>query len=292
MKHSLILIILLCSCQNSEKYNSDNISKEKVIKKAKIIRYKLLPHNSHFSKNRGIDDILFLSDSIKFPILKQFQGYKVIEISSNGETKMEYTYNINTILKNIKIIFSNDSIVFSKKLITSTGNTSTELTITSNNIKKNRNEYYIHNFKPMCGWQDKLEWDFVTYLDSNNNPIKRTGIWGNELFKYNSKGKIIKFERFNPITNEKTYYENSIYDNNDLLIEVNTYSTNPNFVFSTRHKYNNDTLTQTSRYDNHDNLLWSKSTKYEYDDKGNWIKNIESINSVPRFVSKRQIIYY
>jgi len=296
MKYSLIIIIILCSCQNSDKINYDNISKEKVIKKEKIIRYKLLPHknslNSTFSTDKRTDDILYQSDSIQMPILKQFQGYKVIQTSSNGEIKIEYTYDINTIIKHIKIIFSSDSIVFSKELAPSTGDIYTKLTLTSNNIKKFRFDYYNTNFKPTCGWQDDRTWDYITYIDSNNNPITRTGIFGNEFFKYNSKGQLIEFEHFNPITNKKIYYGNSVYDNNDLLIEKKTYSTKPGFNLTTRYKYNNDTLVQTSRYDNYDNLLWSKSTKYEYDDKMNWIKKTESIDSVPRFITKRQIFYY
>jgi hypothetical protein len=306
MKISIIIIftLILYSCQKSNNSNEISIPTDTIIKKERIIRYKLLPHkpniNPPFSKNRDDDDIFytyysldgFVADTNRLPTLRQFQGYKITETNLTGDTIKTYVYNTYATLIETKITISNDSIKFIKSISPSSESTSTLLTYTANNIKK---ELFIYESGlPSlggCGWIPELEWDNITHIDSNNNPITTSSSIGIQSFKYNSKYNIIYYDFIELSTGKILTSTTFSYNTNNQLIEEN-HGDNFSMVNKTVYEYKNDTLTQAFHYDIDNNLIFSESTTYHYDNFGNWIKKTESINSIPRFITKRQVSYY
>lgn len=299
MKYALILIVFLCSCQEPVKFIDDNISEEKLIKKERIIRYKILPQKSNFIPpfSQGIDenDIFygFYSLDVRLPTLEQFQGYKIIETSIKGDTIKTYIYDTYSFLSETQITISNDSIKFYRTIDPYTKDTYSSYTLTSNNIKKTYTTYERGTPVGGCGWISEPEWDYITHLDSNNNPIKNisTAVQTEQLFKYNSKSDIINLELIKLSTGELLASRDYMYNSDNQLIEEN-HNSYFSKITKTIHEYKNDTLTQSFNYDFENNLIFSQSTTYDYDKFGNWVKKTESINSTPRFITERQITYY
>ena len=289
MKTSIVIILtlILYSCHKPIDNYESNILSDTIIKKERIIRYKILPNKSNlhspFCESKNDNDIhytfyllnSFDRDTTRLPTLRQFEGYEIIETNLTGDTVKTYIYDTHEKLTETKISISNDSIKFYRKIDIPSGNTYTSITLTTNNIKKDIS-LYESELPPtagMCGWKPKPEWDNITYLDSNNNPIKITSYFSLEqLFKYNSKGNIVYYNFNNQLIEER---------------HVNNFS----MINKTIHEYKNDTLTQLLHYDIDNNLIFSQSTSYVYDKYGNWIKKNESINSIPRFVTEREITY-
>lgn len=304
MKTTIIFIsiLILFSCKQS---TDKHILKNLRIKKERIIRYKLLPNAYQimppFSVNKNDDDTFYeyyyldsLSPS-RIPILNQFQGYKIIETNLTGDTVKTYAFNPYGRLTETKVTISNDSIEFYRTINSYTGEVYTNLIYTSNNIKKEYSDYYRPgSITPNCGWKPDPEWDKMTYLDTNKNPIKITSsfVQNVQSFKYNSKGNIIYYELIELSTGEILGSTTFSYNTNNQLIEEQNHGNNFSMVNKIIYEYKNDTLTQSLHYDIDNNLIFSESTTYEYDSYGNWIKKIKSINSVPRFITEREITYH
>jgi hypothetical protein len=110
------------------------------------------------------------------------------------------------------------------------------------------------------------------------------------FFKYNEDGYKIQEDRYIPLSHENgggLYTDLLKYDNKGNLIEKKHY------------RHGNLTLQDFFKYDENNNIIqtfrlndYKKTYDYVYDDKGNWIKRIEYVNGIPKYILVRELEYY
>jgi len=165
--------------------------------------------------------------------------------------------------------------------------------------------------------KNKLLQTYNIRYDKNNNPIdeyyfddsnKLTDVY--KTF-YNTKGDILKFERYDN-GNNIIYFDSTIYSysNNQIvnMMTISPYGKTINKYVNADLKSSitldkNNTITKEVEFDNHGNPIIEKNLypgmvsfevtffEYKYDEKGNWIYKTSTKNNIKNLY-KRHITYY
>lgn len=130
-------------------------------------------------------------------------------------------------------------------------------------------------YDPIKDFPDRPTTTIVKY-DQNSNIIEEVLYqFGSFLFRHvyiYNKNKLVEKQWYkSPDENELLPYKVKHYDEKENIVEEITYDLDhePNKVIKKKYTY-----------------------EYEYDEKGNWIKKILYVKSIPKFIEERSIVYY
>ncbi|KOS04714.1 hypothetical protein AM493_00625 [Flavobacterium akiainvivens] len=112
-----------------------------------------------------------------------------------------------------------------------------------------------------------------------------------EVFKYDDKGNIIKFETFEKATNTRSE-EVNVYDGKGNILNV-TISNNGKMQFREMHTYDkNNNIISIMATDATGKILNNRNYAYTYDSNNNWTKKVVNIMGEPAFIIERAITYH
>ena len=124
--------------------------------------------------------------------------------------------------------------------------------------------------------------------------IKKDKSFGSKYtYEYDKMGKVAKMCQY---TASETQVDNCTsykYDKNGRISEIEIYNSNNSLsrrsVITYDEKGNEKEI---KYYDGKGTFLEERSYTYKFDNNGNWIERIESINQFPKSFLEREITYY
>lgn len=275
-------ILFICSCTSMNKSKENDIIELGLfgnVKSLKEYSYKAIVSFGQMEKGKreresGLKD-------------------KIIEFNRSGYIIEEYSYEPNDLLEK-KIIFKYDG-------------------------KHNKIEVNSYNFESKLIFKWIYEYNDKGFL-TNRICFKPDGSqYWKQSFNYDAMGNLIEEIWYTPegVQNWKLTYgydnqgnkiEEINYDEKGSLYEKQTYSYDEKGNKIEANNYDSDlslSWKQTFLYDDKRNIVeknWYnfegsvfniKTTfEYEYDEKGNWIRRIDSFNGIPEYILEREFEYY
>lgn len=113
------------------------------------------------------------------------------------------------------------------------------------------------------------------------------------IYTYNNKGFKTEENQFFPQKEKPTIRTIYKYDKKGNKINEEMYNSEGGLIAKWLSKYNRKGLAEEESYYYSDGSLNSKENySYEFDEKGNWIRQIIHENDQPRYIVIREIVYY
>jgi hypothetical protein len=154
--------------------------------------------------------------------------------------------------------------------------------------KGNQTKENNYNSDGSLDYQKTYEYD-----DKGNKTKQISDGYLNEkwTYEYDDKGNL---------TDYKNYFHDSLkyifslkYDDNGNNTEWNKYNSNGSFYMKSSLKYDDKrNLTELNSYRPDGSINFKITNKYEFDQVGNWTKQIQSKGAKPTYVKEREIEYY
>lgn len=152
----------------------------------------------------------------------------------------------------------------------------------------NRTEICIYSF-----YDDTLRHKIENTYDYKNNIIDSTvyelGIYKYQrIYKYDQNNFLIEEERINNEGNiiEKTTYK---YDDKGNQIELENFFSNEKLV---RYYDDKRMVREVKSYNSKGIVERTTNFHYRYDEKGNWVEKIITIDNIPSYIEEREIEYF
>ncbi|MFJ1473345.1 sugar-binding protein [Capnocytophaga cynodegmi] len=111
------------------------------------------------------------------------------------------------------------------------------------------------------------------------------------LYKYDKSGNVEELSKYSKDDVPEVTWK-YIYDKKSLVTELHTYKDNKLFRkrVTKYDAYGNPT--QMREYDNDGRFIEETDYEYQFDAYGNWIQRIDYVNSFPKLMYEREIVYY
>lgn len=235
-------------------------------------------NNFHYDyKNRLISENSSYSDFFSYETNHYDKLDRIIKKDYYNENGYDHSafYNYNDI-ENSVLVENNIATIKTKYLISNATTITTTTSLEKNPIYKNyfnkENkiiEHHEYNFDEKLNKHFLNEKNINTFL--NNKLTQQKRIYKDHIievnFEYNEFKKLKKYTEITPwkennVTREY-FYTNKLLSRIEIKDQIN-------------YKKNKTILT----------------FEYKFDEKGNWIEQTKSVNSIPTFIWKREIKYY
>jgi hypothetical protein len=304
LKYILIPLVLLAIYSCEKKNTEQSLSETKVTKQIKELREST--HEPYIKAGKieyrsKIAEFSFLTSSVfneqgqlikesRFNSKGNLEWKAINKYDDRGNVIERYVYNPSGYLLSKKI----NAFDTSGKLIGSN-----ELDDDENPLSKQISSFdsegnqILATYKMVRGNSVKT---VESVFDQRNRNIENSyftngSLESKDIHGYDSLGNCIEFTQFYPVRNEQNTIRYKYDKQNNKIEEVRVRN---NFITSrslSRYDKKNNVV-ETSTYGVMGNLITQQKHQYQYDDEGQWTKQIIMINNNPTSVILHEIEYY
>lgn len=162
-------------------------------------------------------------------------------------------------------------------------------------LKYNENEMLIEN--SIYNSDNKLEYKVKFYInESNSNRFSKVEHYNEdgkltEIYKYKYNGSLISGGDILNSSKEllktwKNEFEGDILIKQTILDSIGNITT-----IQVYNRNGNNDIVHFQEFDKNDSLSYERKYTYEYDEKNNWIRQIEYVDDKPSTIKIRKILY-
>jgi len=328
---AISLTISSCANDKSDNYQSDNNLKGKV-KSIKTLTYHANYKFGEIKKgNRGSkapdgnDDYLIFNGKGKEVECREYDSYgslktkTLYEYDDKGNRIELNEYTSNGLLER-KVKYKYDDKGNNTEVIVYDSDGNFKLRLTNKYNEQLKTEYCEYDslgklcFKTTMKYDDKgnmiehgqyrsdidsYSKSFTEYeFDKNGNKVVEKNIDSDgenisrQTFEYDKKGNLIERKIYH--RNERLYVKIRMdYDDNGNEIESRMYDSDEILYSKSTSVYDNKgNIISSKTWDRNFKDIWEWAKTIDYDEKGNWIREISFINQIPDFITEREIKYF
>lgn len=264
-------ILFSCSGQNNNKIKNDltELKLKGKVKTLKETKYIAVDKFGEIQKGDMVDEVP------KYICSFNEIGKKTEESQYNSDGSLlisgRWIYKYDDKMNNIEInMYSSDGSLNDKNIYIY-------------DDKGNKTEWNAYNSNGSLSFKWSYKYDDKGNLIESNNYSSKGSLIAKYIYKYDDKGNKIEENLYLP-NNELMGKTTYVYDDKGNEIEKQDYKSDGSL--------GNKSI---KKYDDKGNMIkWDEDItyKYNFDEAGNWIKQIEFKNSIPQTIREREIIYY